>query len=858
MTRRSWVRAAVVLALGGLLAGRWAAVTVADRLWADSLGVGASHAAIADLKLTVLALAFSLAAVWSLGNLYLVYRTIGSVHVPRRLGNLEIVEAVPRRYLLFGTMALGLVIAVVVSHGAAAWWSTFALLKGRTAVEVVDPVLHRDLTYYLFRLPWLRTLHQYAATLSAVMLVVVGALYGLVGAIRVPHRRLVVADWARTHLAALLVVFAVALAVGFRLDPAEYLAGLRNVPYDVVLVNVRLPVSRLLSGVALAVALTSLAWIWVDRAALVVVPWVTLALLALVGTFIVPGFSAGLRGPDRLAIPELVAAQRSMLSVAFGLPVADTTIAPPVSPAPDLVGRRGSEIALVPIWDQAALTDLLNRMAVERPYQRFAGVALDLYRGRDGRPVPVYVAAREIDLLAAREADPAISWTGVHAGAYRQASGAVAVPAARAGPNGLPLFIPDLARPDSATPQVLQLDLASPDVLFSPSAEEYAVVEPREGQGGIAPAGLGRRLALAWTLQAPRLLSAQSVPASARLLWHRGVVERLDRYAPFARFGAPYAVVAGHRLQWLAWGYVSAEGFPLSVVSDWRGDQVRYLRASLLGVVDAESGATAVYLVADPDPLSAAWAALVPDIVQPLQRLPPELRPHLRYPDELFAVQLPLAVGGPPAGLPVVRRPAGSRGSTPAAEPPRPVWLLGTLPGDDIVRLRVRGVAERGDPAMLAAVADGYVEETRPVLRVVRLAEPLTQPGPSRFAARAAAGQDPSGMGSGPVATLVFSGGVVMLRSVFTAPQPDGGLPKLQEVVAGAGDAIGRGAGPEAAVRDLGAASRLAGGAPANWGEARQWFQRLDAALRAGDWAAFGRAYAQLRRLLASSRDSVP
>src|SRR5574341_450618 len=225
MTRRSWVRAAVVLALGALLAGRWVAVSVADRLWAESLGVKASHAAIADLRLTLVALAFAAAAVWSLANLYLVYRTIGSVHVPRRLGNLEIVEAVPRRYLLYGTVLLGLGLAVVASLGAADWWSAFALLGSRTAADLPDPFLHRDLGYYLFRLPWLRALHGFGATLSAVILVVVAALYGLVGAIRMPRRTLVVADWARTHLAVLLGVFALTLASGFLLDPSEYVAG---------------------------------------------------------------------------------------------------------------------------------------------------------------------------------------------------------------------------------------------------------------------------------------------------------------------------------------------------------------------------------------------------------------------------------------------------------------------------------------------------------------------------------------------------------------------------------------------------------------------------------------------------------
>jgi hypothetical protein len=539
-----------------------------------------------------------------------------------------------------------------------------------------------------------------------------------------------------------------------------------------------------------------------------------------------------------------------MLSIAFGLPRADTTIALPTRPAPDLMSRRGAEIGLVPLWDPGGITEVLNRTVGGPPYQRFAGAALDLYRGREGQWSPVYLAAREVDLLAAREADPSLSWASVHAGRYRDASGAVAVLGSRAGAAGLPLSLPDLTRPDSVSPRLLDLSLASAEQRFSPSAEEYAVVDSGPGRQGIAPGGLFRRLALAWTLQTPRLLSARSVPGSARLLWHRAVTRRLDEYAPFARFGSPYPVVADGRLFWAAWGYVSAQAFPLSVATQWRDGEVCYLRASLLGVVEAQSGATGVYLLADPDPLSAAWARLLPDIVRPLDRLPRALRLHLRYPDELFAVQQSL-VAGPPAAAAEAR---------PAGRPPpgvaSPGWLVGTFPGDDTIRLRLRGVLEQGDPAVLAAVLDGHVQGAAPVLRVARLAEPRVQPGPSQFAAASLAGLEPPGGGVGPVTTLVFPEGVVMFRSLFAAPDSQGGPPRLQEVVAGSGGALGRGSGPAAAARDLASAVRLGGGGRAGWVEARQWFERMDAARRAGDWAAFGRAYERLRRLLRAPGDT--
>lgn len=861
MSRRAWARVAVLLALLGLLAGRWAAVSTANRLWAESLGVEATHTAIARLQLTLLALAFITAALWSLGNLYLVYRTIGSVQVPRRLGNLEIVEAVPRRYLVAGTVALGVLIAVLMSYRASGWWSSFALVGRDTPADVVDPVLHRDIGYYLFQLPWQRTLHGFLATLSAVMLVVTSALYALVGAVRVGRRRLVVADWARTHLAGLLVVFALTLAAGFRLDPAEYVAGLRNVPYDAVLVDLRLPLSRALSGVALLVSIASLAWVWIDRSSLVVASWGTLVSLALVGTFVAPGFAAAIRSPDRLPIPDLVAAQQRMLSVAFHIPDADTTIDPPPSPDAGLAFRRASEFALVPVWDARALQDVLRRLAPDRPGHRFTDVAFDRYAAPGGRPVPLALAAREVDLLAGREANADLSWSSVHAGRYAFGGGVVAVPAAQAAPNGLPLFVADPARPDASGPRYAELDLVQPELWFSPAAEEYALGTVPGRQRGIAPAGVGRRLALAWTLQSPRLLSARVVPSGGVVLWHRAVAERLDRYAPFAHFGAPYPVAAGGRLWWIAWGYVSSEAFPLSVLTEWRGRGVRYLRASLLGVVDGFSGETQVYLLDHPDPLSAAWAALAPDVVRPADRLPEELRPHLRYPEELFAVQVPLAVAGVARGWPRAPRlfAAGRRGGDTALTMPRdPFWVVATLPGDERLRLRLRQVVERGEPAMLAAVTDGYVDDLRPILRVARLASPLAHPGPSRLAAESVVDPNPSSTAGGQVTTLVFADGIVSFRPMYSLPARAEEPSRLQEVVAGAGGALGRGADPVAALRELGAAARFVGGSTADWSAAREWFRRLDAARRAGDWTAFGRAYEQLRRLLRGPADSGP
>ena len=99
-----WAAAALVIALVG---GRWLAIETAERAWAATVTGGDLYLAARDLARLVQGIILLVSLTWGIGNLYIVYRAIGSVQLPRRLGDLEIVEAVPRRVLLGGTLEIG-------------------------------------------------------------------------------------------------------------------------------------------------------------------------------------------------------------------------------------------------------------------------------------------------------------------------------------------------------------------------------------------------------------------------------------------------------------------------------------------------------------------------------------------------------------------------------------------------------------------------------------------------------------------------------------------------------------------------------------------------------------------------------
>jgi uncharacterized membrane protein (UPF0182 family) len=842
MRRGRWVYLLVAGALVTLFAGRWLALRSTSLWWARALGAADAHRAIASLRLALDAAAFVGAAVWCVGNLYLVYRQIGSVQVPRRVGNLEIVETIPRRFLLAGAVGIGLILAFALGRDAGDWWADRALVEAAVEVGVPDPILGHDVSYYLFRLPWLRALHGYFVLVVGIVLLLLVLLYGAVGAIRWSERRLVFTDLARWHLGAVLAAFALVLAWGYRLEPAELVAGLQDVPYDGILTGVRIPTARALGALALVVAAASLLWVWLARGLLPAIAWGVLGVASFVGHYVAPAFVAAARGPGRVAAPYLAAAQDDLTRAAFALD-ADTVRLELAVPDAAFTARHRDDLLDAPLWDHFAVTHVLNRAARPAPpspraADRFFDASLAVYGGPRGRPVPLYLAVRQPDTASTEGADAALRWERRHGEPQAYAVGAVAVHAGAFGPGGRPRFVTSLARPDSLVDPPVDLPLENPEVWFAPATTEYALTPPQRGPLGIPAGGFWRRLALAWALQAPRLLTAANVEPTTLVLADRAVDARLARFAPFARFGAAYPVVDNGRLLWVSPGYVASETYPLSVPVAWRGRIVRYLHAGFIGVVDARTGATALYLRPQADPLSRAWAALVPTLVRPAEALPAGVRTRLRYPEELFTAQLALLGRSRPGGL---------------ARTPDPFWWAGAAPGDPAVRLRLRAVIEVQVESRVAAVVDGRVIDGRLRLAVMDYPEPFTLPGPSELV-RAFGRDHPEGAAvAGTLRLVPFSDGALAIQTFYT----DSGT--VADVAVGWRGAVGRGRTLEAAlaqVRPVAAGQRPL--TPTGALEAaREWFRRLDSARAVGDWRAFGEAWNGLRGVLTPFPDSA-
>jgi hypothetical protein len=811
--RRLIAAIAGVVAL--LFAGRWAAGLLTDRWWAAQISP-AAVGFVTDwhvLRLTLDLAGFLLASAWFIGHLLVVYRAIGSVQIRRHVANLEFREALTPAMLLGAAVGAGALLGLLVGTGGAERWQQVALAWQGVTYGVTDPLLQKDAGLYVAQLPVWRLAHGFALLLVVFALGVVFALYALMGAVRWLEGRPAINDHARSHLGWLLTGLALCLVWGYVLEPYELVAGLGG-PLDLAAWRATQLVSPLLVGVALATAGLSAAWAVRPRHALAAAGWIVLSFASLVGHWMVPPAMEGdgepvaatsvTEGLDGLAYG--VAGLSEERHLAEGAPT------PPRVPA----------LWTIEMVGHIASADSQKVVAIDP--------AVVIVRGR-----------------------PRPTWLAVRVAPNGRASVA-AVADDRTGGAGQPLFY-------SASDTMPGLDRGgllelSPDA-FRPDAPPYRLESA--DRRGVELGGLGRRIMLAWALQAGRLLS--DVAPGAKVDWRLAPAERLAALAPFARWGEPVPRIVNRGLLWIAHGYVAPRAFPLSTRLQWREREIGALHAGFLATVEASTGVTRIYLRPGAEAPAAAWAAIAQGLVEPASAIPEVVLRAAPYPVELFRVQ---------ARYLEERRPQlGSLGGPPGSRRTELPATDGIWSPDSTGPVRM-AIYERASERRVAAVLTGAGENGVDELRLVRFdsagaleSRSVLENKWSHFATYDALtdsiAEDGGRLERGPVRLDLAPGGPVAYQSHFSR-DPRGNVALAWVSAAAPGDRlIGAARSMREAWSNLQGATvpSVAGSAQATRLEAaRRWLHRADSALRTGDWSSFGEAWHGLRDALGLPSDT--
>jgi uncharacterized membrane protein (UPF0182 family) len=550
-----------------LLIARGLAEVYTDFLWYSSLSATDIWRAKFWSLLTLRFGCTLIATLFVFANLYAVRQSVVSLVLPRRLGNIDIGEEVPREQLTYTAGIASVVMGVLLAWSRSDWSGFLAARVGRPFGES-DPYFAEDLAFFVHRLPFELSLFNWALVIVLTVIGIVVLLYALTPSLRWEQGSLYVSGYVRRHLAMLAGTLLLMLSWHYRLEMYSILGAGSGADGAFTYFDHRvgIPASLVMFVVTLAAGLTVLwaGWTGQMRVAFAALTGVIIAVLAArqVAPFIA---KRAVAERDPLTRERGYEGTRAGYTRrAFGvdrIATADSTIA---------FSSLTQAAPFISVWDDGAL-----RRTAERS-QPGAGVS--------------WQAGDSAMLGIVAPTDTRNATHAFLAGAVDDAGGAVRVP-----------------RDGGQSPVA---------VVVADSVARPIVVA--DSTGRLAAPSLGSaltRFAYALAMQDVRVWFAPATPASAHMVERRSVRARVGALAPFFAQGSTITPIwVADTLAWAIDVYSSSRTYPLSRRIVAAGSERAYFQHAATAIVNSASGRVVFVADSAPDAVAATWIAQFPKL----------------------------------------------------------------------------------------------------------------------------------------------------------------------------------------------------------------------------------------------------
>jgi uncharacterized membrane protein (UPF0182 family) len=620
-----------------------------DWLWFKEVGYEQvfirSLTARSSVTTVVAAVVFAILAI----NLFITFRSL----YPRQF---VIATAVgphsitvdPNRVRPLALMGAGLV-ALVTGLFAGSQWEQWLYFIYATPFGKADPILGRDVGFYVFILPALEMVHGMLFTTLVLATVATVGVYVLGGEAGLdPTRGLHASKTAVRHVAILAALLMLVLAFGAWLQipqllttPSGVIAGASYAD-----VHARMPALRMLIVAAVAGAVLTL-WqalmrdrLWPIAAA------VGLYLLVMIGGSVYAAIIQRFVVAPNEQVREtpFIVNNIQATRAAFGLDrVTERQLSGEARLTRADLDRNATTLDNVPLWNERPLLDTFSQIQEIRTYYDFPAVDTDRYT-INGQYRQIMLSARELN----SQSLPSRTWINERL-TFTHGYGLTLGPVNEVTREGLPvLFIRDLPPVSTADlavkqPAIYYGELPNDHVFVKTRTEEFDyprgednVFTTYSGDGGVPLSNLFRRLMFAIRFRSTDVFFSPNLTEESRVMMYRRVADRVRRIAPFLRYDPdPYLAISDGRLLWVQDVYLTSTRYPYSTSAAG----VNYIRNAVKVTIDAYHGRTRFHLVDPADPVAITIGKMFPGLFQPLSTMPEDLRTRLRYPQQIFALQ---------------------------------------------------------------------------------------------------------------------------------------------------------------------------------------------------------------------------
>jgi uncharacterized membrane protein (UPF0182 family) len=548
-----------------------------------------------------------------------------------------------------------LFVSLIFSMGVSANWDTYLRFRYGGSFGAADPLFGVDLGFYFFRLPFYELVQGSLLFLTGAALVIAGT-FAFVDLRRSsPNRRFTIRDNKARHLIVLLFILAATFGWGFYLDHYELVYSTLGVVYGAGYAAAHLTKMVLwgMAGVS-ALACTLLVFMFfrprMKAVATGIGIYVALYVLGVLGAPYL--FQALVDRPNELRL-ETPYLQHyiEFTRKAYDLDAIQETAYPSLTDlTPEVLARNQETIQNIRLWDTRPLLQTYQQTQAIRLYYQFNNVDVGRYHLTDGYH-QVMLASRE---LAPELPVGAQTWVNKNL-EFTHGYGLVMNSVSKTIGSGFPQYLIENIPPQS---QYAGLNISQPAIYYGEVSPGYKIVStgikefdyPKgnnnvytsyQGTGGIPLNGIWKRLLFAWTQKDVNILLTSYLRPQSRIQIWRSVQERVSQVAPFLLLDKdPYAVVSAGKLYWIQDAYTTSDRYPYSQPeTNGSAEGINYIRNSVKVVVDMYDGTVSFYVMDPKDPVLDVYRRAFPGVFKNLRELPAGLKSHLRYPEDLFAIQ---------------------------------------------------------------------------------------------------------------------------------------------------------------------------------------------------------------------------
>jgi len=559
---------------------------------------------------------------------------------------------------------ISLVLAIFVAIPFYYQWEASLLFFFGSDSGVTETVYGNDVSFYMLSYPIYMLIQKELLTTATLIFSMVGILYWLEH-VFIPNQNKEYHIGAKIHLT-VLIGFVVAFVVwGFMLQRFSLLYTDTHEPvfYGPGFIEIRYKLPLIWLGIVtfLATAVTAILFIFSEKHRIK-----TPLFISLTAFLIALGLPKVQFIPDLIqkiiVNPNPVKANKSLMQHNIdstldaydlrNIKTIDLSIKLDATQDIDTWGTQ-KRFENIPVWDREYLIDSYKQLQEIRPYYKITSVDEDRYFILD-HTRQVNLAAREVNI--SKLPPEAQNWENTHL-RYTHGYGAVVTPAAQDASKPLVWYLRDLNMYSD-----VGFSINNPDIYYGEGQYGYAVVpnslnvvgiegtdfsveKNYTGEGGIPIPSLFRKALFAIYLKDEKIFFSTSITDKSRLKIRRNIAERISTLTPFLHLDKdPYLVINKDRFYWIQDAYTLSNWYPVSKPADddfLEGHQkFNYIRNSVKVVVDAYDGNVDYYMSDPSDAIIQAYSSAYPGLFKHMDEMPAELRKHLRYPRDLYYMQM--------------------------------------------------------------------------------------------------------------------------------------------------------------------------------------------------------------------------